>query len=240
MCFELFFAQYDIVSLRPMWMGVCTIVVTLSAVLTVPFMCRRQCKGVFLTSLVISFMSVYLFGYYIHEKHFVYAYLGILLNLDVYNDLVTLISVTSAYSNFMMAAWNANAPCHLLILAVAFVHTNYCQQVLGDEPQLRLERRQEMPASGILDRYFLPFRDWLRRWHGRILISAAVYMAPFYILNLICELSPPCLWMNTFRGIWVYSASFVLLLICYIYSWVMLHYQASNAFILFSDLPKLK
>ena len=238
-CFELFFVHFDITDLRPMWMTLCTVLVLANAVLTVPFMLRRPSKEVLMTSSVICFLFLYMFGYYIHEKHIVYAYLAALLILPVYNDIIALFSVVTAYTNFLMAAYNANAVSHVFIVVVAFLHPCAAQQLLSADPELQLVVPTASISEGTHDATYLRLREWLRRWYWTGMKWLGAWMVPYYSVNLLCEFIS-CPWKDTFRSIAVYSSSFFVLFGCYIYSWTALYFQTSHSLLLLPSSGKLK
>ncbi len=224
-CFEFFFAQYDTVALRPRWLLVSFLIVLVNACLTLPFLWRRPNSRTFGTCFTLTFMGMYMFGYYMHEKHFQYAHLGIVLNLIVYKDFATTLSAVAALSNFFMAAWNANAPVHVLILVFSILHGLACEKALDSFPEDGPEFRACSPFAEKLAR----FANWQRGWRSSVTKFAVVYMIPFYLLNLYCEIVPACPWLTgAFRSVWVFSGPFLWLCFLYVYMWIVMYFESGE------------
>eukprot|EP00826_Nyctotherus_ovalis_P066618 TRINITY_DN986_c0_g1_i10.p1 TRINITY_DN986_c0_g1~~TRINITY_DN986_c0_g1_i10.p1 ORF type:complete len:484 (-),score=78.38 TRINITY_DN986_c0_g1_i10:77-1528(-) len=217
-------APYDIPEYHSTLLKICSLLVLINSLIVGIFLLKRPTRDGFATAFTLTHLGLFVFGYYMHEKHIVYAYFGLVLSYQFNRDILPLICQLSNFGTFLMIACNADSPVQIFLLIFATWQTVVCKDLVDKDPDFQITYKVK---SSNLAR---SLKDWLEAINGicpRLMNWFSVYLAVFFAVNLWNEIS--LLWfIDTFRKLAMQKAPFFIVGMLYAQQWILLYLQSSE------------
>jgi len=246
-----FFNQYDVPQYKVLFFKICSIVVMATSLLTAPFMFfKPKNRNVFFNIFAVCGMNMYFFGYYIHEKHLHYGYIGFLLGFMIFKNYLLSFSTIISYTLFFMAGINKNH-IEYILLTSSFLYLMHVFQKEVKENEsneyLPIDQREKIQNIPIQAR----MQKIITNLYGKQVLYAPYFEKfVFTVCGITGVLGVFCLFSTKIRQFmeansyyFFFDASFLMFFAVYIHMWTCLWREVfvkKDTEAIFKNSPKLK
>eukprot|EP00826_Nyctotherus_ovalis_P006827 TRINITY_DN11662_c0_g1_i9.p1 TRINITY_DN11662_c0_g1~~TRINITY_DN11662_c0_g1_i9.p1 ORF type:complete len:485 (+),score=115.38 TRINITY_DN11662_c0_g1_i9:308-1762(+) len=217
---------YDTPEYRPMWLKICSLLVAINASVVGYFLIKKPTKNSFATGFTLTHLGLFIFGYYMHEKHTSYAYYSLVLSFQFSKDILPVAYQLFTFGAFLVLAWNADNPIQIFLLIFGTAHTVVCKELLNRDPELQVAYN----VKGNKDCTAKMLKNFLEKINGvcpRLMKWFFVYIAVFFAVNIWSEISHLD-FIDRFRELGMYKAPFFLMVMLYAHQWMLLYLQTTD------------
>jgi len=234
--FNFIFIKYDVPEYRALLFRICSAIVMLGIFCTAPFIIKKPKNGkVFFAAYAVCGVGMYMFGYYMHEKHLQYGYYGILLGFEVFKEILTSFSGLASFTLFYMAGINKNLFEYSILTTIFLFITNLLANHTPAEQSKNYEiiKSNEDEKTQSDELKFKPeepkqqnLKEKLANYFSK---SVYLFIAMFLLLGIISIFVPAVReFVEKNSVVILFNGSFPLMAFAYIYLWNCLYKESKN------------
>eukprot|EP00826_Nyctotherus_ovalis_P066621 TRINITY_DN986_c0_g1_i21.p1 TRINITY_DN986_c0_g1~~TRINITY_DN986_c0_g1_i21.p1 ORF type:complete len:414 (-),score=77.47 TRINITY_DN986_c0_g1_i21:147-1388(-) len=217
-------SPHDTPENRPMWLIVCSVLVFINCVISGIFLLKKPTKDGFATAFTLVHLALFIFGFYIHEKHMLYVHFGLILSYQFNKDILPVICLLSNFGCFIVIAQNNNSPVQIFLLIFATWQTIICGNLTSKDPDLQVTYKIK---DGTLPVILKRCLEAINGICPRLTKAFYLYLVVFYAVNLWNEISELS-FIYTFRRQAMHKAPFFIVVMLYVQQWILLYLQSSD------------
>eukprot|EP00826_Nyctotherus_ovalis_P064999 TRINITY_DN9543_c0_g1_i13.p1 TRINITY_DN9543_c0_g1~~TRINITY_DN9543_c0_g1_i13.p1 ORF type:complete len:544 (-),score=93.93 TRINITY_DN9543_c0_g1_i13:151-1782(-) len=224
--FDFILSPYDTPEYRPMWLTICTLLVAANACVAGIFLLKKPKKENFIIAFTLTHFGLYMFGFYMNEKHISYTYYPMVSLLLYSKEIMPLAYQIFVLPSFLMLAWNSDVPVQIFLLTCGVAFTVFCKRLIAQDPELRIAYVPKTEKCRVAIKFKSVF-DAINSSVPKIVKWFSVYLAVFFLFNLY-NMFFPVSYVNIIRRVALYKLPFISMSIVFLHQWILMYLQSTD------------
>lgn len=236
--FDFILSPYDTPEYRPMWLGICTLLVAANACIAGTLLLKKPKKENFVIAFTLTHFGLYMFGFCMSEKHISYTYYPMVSLLIYSKGIMPLACQIFILPSFLALARDFDVPVLIFLLTCGTAFVVFCKRLMALDPELRIAyipKSKKCRMANKLKNIFNAINSSI----PRIIKWLTAYFIVFCLFNIYSFLFPVS-HVDFIRRLALYKLPFMPMSIVFLHQWILMYLQSTSDVEIKNSLKQLK